>query len=177
MARYAIIENGTVANIALSTKALAENWKFITKAADVQKGDTYDGKDFARPVPSLDDAKLAAWAQAKAKRDATIDGGAAVPGIGTFDSDEASRTNIIGSVLMALIAEINLQPFAVKWTLADNTVAVLDAAQMIAVGAAVFQHVAGVHETAQVTRAEIEAAKDHTEIPKIDELFTAAALL
>lgn len=51
MARYAIIENGTVANIAVHSTARA-GWVNIT-GQDVHIGDLYDGQTFTRPAPSV----------------------------------------------------------------------------------------------------------------------------
>ena len=166
--RYAIIEEGIVSNIVEAEADFAKEKGWVEATDGVQMGWTHSGKAFARPVPPLPVAKLASWDQAKAKRDAMIDGGVAVPGIGTFDSDEASRVNIIGAVVMAQIALANSQPFSIKWTLADNSVVELDAAKMIAVGAVVFQHVAGVHMAAQSARAAIEAAEDRAELATVD---------
>lgn len=49
MARYAIIENGAVANIAVAVEPLADNWLAIE--GDVQAGDTFDGQTYTRPEP------------------------------------------------------------------------------------------------------------------------------
>ena len=48
--------------------------------------------------------------------------------------------------------------FSIDWTLADNTVRTLNAADMIAVGVALGQHVNACHERARVLRGEIESA-------------------
>ncbi len=122
-----------------------------------------------RSVPRpLNAAKMAKWGDTKSARDRELNAGVDVKGIGTFQSDEASRINIIGAVVMAQIALANSQPFSVTWTLADNSVVELDAAKMIAVGAAVFQHVAGVHMAAQTTRAAIETARSIDELASVD---------
>jgi hypothetical protein len=110
------------------------------------------------PVPPLAVAKAAKWEQAKAERDRRIAAGCAVPGIGTFDSDDPSRSNITGAVTMALIAQAAGQPFSIGWKLADNTVATLDAAQMIGAGVVVGQYVAACHANAQALGQAIEAA-------------------
>lgn len=45
---YAIIENGTVANIAVANEPLAENW---VEAGSAQIGWAYDGEAFTPPPP------------------------------------------------------------------------------------------------------------------------------
>lgn len=119
------------------------------------------------PIP-LGEAKLAKWEHVKSKRDAVIDGGVLVDGIGTFDSNLESRVNIAGAVSMAQIALANEQLFSMSWTLADNSVVTLDGSQMIAVGVAVGQHVAAAHENAQGLRLAIEAAEDAEALAAID---------
>lgn len=119
------------------------------------------------PLP-LDDLKAAIWERAKQLRDAAIDAGVDVIGIGRFDSDPPSRVNINGAVTMALLAQMNSQPFAMTWKLQDNSLAELDAAQMIGVGAAVGQHVAACHAHAQTLGLAIQAAADHAALAAID---------
>ena len=132
--------------------------------------DVATGQGVSRPVapPPLAEAKLAKWQRVKERRDEVIDGGAPVQGVGTFDSDMLSRINITGAVSMAQIALSQQQAFSISWTLADNTVVQLNAAQMIGVGATVGQFVAAAHANAQVLRAAIEAAADHDELSAID---------
>lgn len=109
------------------------------------------------------------WAGAKARRDAEIDRGVTVPGLGTFDSDEISRSNINGAVTMALIAKSAAQPFAMGWKLQDNSVVqILDADTMIAVGVAVGNHVAACHGRAQQLGIAIQSAKDEAGLNTID---------
>ncbi len=112
--------------------------------------------------------RLAKWEQVKAQRDACIDAGTTVPGIGPFDSNLTSRININGAVSMAQIAQAGGVPFEISWTMADNTVAVLDAPTMIAAGMAVGQHVSSCHEVAQAFRSQIEAALDRATLDAID---------
>lgn len=162
MARYAIIENGAVINLAAAESPLEDNWHELPDGVTPQIGDTFDGGIYTRPV---EPARLVKWSQVKARRDEVIDGGAPVPGLGTFDSDMLSRINITGAVTLA---QIGGQSFSISWTLADNTVVQLNAAQMIGVGAAVGQFVAAAHANAQALRADIEAAQDFAELEAID---------
>jgi len=162
MARFAIIENGAVINIAAGETALEDNWHELPEGVTPHIGDTFDGSGYTRPV---EPARLAKWEAVKAMRDAIIDGGAPVPGLGTFDSDMLSRINITGAVTLA---QIGGQAFSISWTLADNNVVQLNAAQMIGVGVAVGQFVAAAHANAQALRADIEAAQDYAELESID---------
>ncbi|WRH62028.1 MAG: hypothetical protein RSE12_16900 [Fuscovulum sp.] len=49
--RYAIIENGIVANIALADAPLAENWIELPEDSEAQIGWTYARKKFTAPPP------------------------------------------------------------------------------------------------------------------------------
>lgn len=71
-----------------------------------------------------------------------------------FDSDQISQSRIMGAVQLA---EMNPE-FEIPWTLEDNTVRVLSASNMKAVGAALGSHVATIFARAQELRAEIYAA-------------------
>lgn len=115
-------------------------------------------------LPAL---QSAVWEQVKARRDAAIDGGATTPS-GVVDSDALSRSNISGAVLAAVIAQAAGAPFSMDWTLKDNSVVTLDAADMIAVGLAVMSHVNSAHAVARVLRATIEAATDVGTLLQID---------
>jgi len=168
MERYAVIEGGTVENIAVADAEFASAQGWIACADDVAPGWTYDGEAFAAPVVPLDDLKAALWTEAKALRDAAIDAGVDVAGIGRFDSDPASRGNINGAVTMALVAASTGQPFEISWRLADNSVTTLSGAQMIAVGVAVGQHVAACHAAAQAIGIAIQAAADRSALATID---------
>jgi len=60
------------------------------------------------------------------------------------------------------------QPFSADFTLADNTVATLNAAQMIGLGVAVGQHVQQVYGRATELREAIDAAQDIDALEAID---------
>ena len=116
----------------------------------------------------LAEAKLAKWRIARRLRDQAIEAGVTVPGLGTFDSDDASRANINGAVTMALVAATLSQPFAIGWKLADNSVAQLDGQTMIGAGVAVGQHVAAAHAKAQALGLAIDAAGSFAELEAIN---------
>lgn len=132
---------------------------------DCATGQVSVAVDDPRSIETVKDSK---WTQAKAVRDAHIDAGVTVPGIGTFDSDPASRNNITGAVTMALIAQGAGAPFTIGWKLADNSVSTLDAAEMIGVGVAMGQYVAACHANAQVIGLAIQGASDIETIDAID---------
>ena len=102
---------------------------------------------------SLQDFKVARWVEVRRERDVAEFGGFSWDG-SRFDSDALSQQRIAGAVTLAMM---NLA-FSIDWTLADNTVRTLNAADMIAVGVALGQHVNACHERARVLRGEIESA-------------------
>lgn len=116
----------------------------------------------------LDDAKPALWEATKARRDSEIEAGVAVPGLGTFDSDEKSLANITSASLMALAAKVGNLPFAISWKLADNSVVELDADAMLAAGLAVGQHVVACHHKAQEIGLAVEVAAEARDLEAID---------
>jgi len=106
---------------------------------------------------TLNDLKAAQWALIKRARDAAEQAGFVWDG-STFDCDPTSQSRIQGGALMATTALLNSAPFGINWTLADNTTRTLDAAQMIAVGLAMGQHIDSTHQIGRALRAEIDAA-------------------
>jgi len=102
---------------------------------------------------SLQDLKDARWAEVRRERDRDEFGGFSWDG-SRFDSDALSQQRITGAVTLAMMNSA----FSIGWTLADNTMRTLNAADMIAVGVALGQHVNACHERARVLRREIEAA-------------------
>jgi hypothetical protein len=124
--------------------------------------------DADAPEVSLDTLKLAKWDQVKVQREACIDTGTTVPGIGPFDGNLNSRVNINGAVTMTQIALAAGEPLEIVWTLADNSVATLDSPTMVTVGVAVGEHVTACHSRAKDLRAEIEAAQDAAALGAID---------
>ena len=122
----------------------------------------------AMTAGELTTAKQAKWEQAKANRDAAIDAGCTVPGVGTFDTDLLSRTNIHGAVTAAAIASSQSLAFKVPWKLKDNSIIVLDAPTMIGAGMAVMQRTSDCHAHAQALGIAIEAAEDFAALDVID---------
>ncbi len=117
---------------------------------------------------TLEQAQAVLWDRVKALRDQKIDAGADVPGIGKFDSDGPSRSNINGAVTAAMVALQEGQAFSVSWKLFDNSIVTLDGSQMIYAGMTVMQHVAACHEVAQGLGLSIIAAADIDALEAID---------
>lgn len=120
------------------------------------------------PVVNLPVAKAEKWALAKRRRNQAIDAGVNVSGVGRFDTDDASRSNITGAVVGAMIAQAAAAPFSIGWKLADNSVATLNGPKMVQAGMAALAHVSACHANAQAIGLAIEAAADMAELDAID---------
>lgn len=103
---------------------------------------------------TLAQMKAHKWAEIKAARAAAEDGGFTWDG-SIFDSDMASNLRISGAVQLAQIVG---GAFSIDWTLADNSVRTLSAAQMVAVGVAAGQHVATQRAIGRGLRTQINSA-------------------
>lgn len=115
----------------------------------------------------VDGNRAIIWAQAKAERDIHVAAGA-ITNLGVVDTDEVARSNIAGATLAALIASTTGAPYSVTWTMADNSLVAVDAAEMIAMGMAVMAHVGACHAHARTLRAAIDDAVDMAELLAID---------
>lgn len=115
---------------------------------------------------TLGEVKAQRWAQIKAQRDAVEFGGFTWSG-DEFDSDAESQARIMGAVQMALIAAQAEQPFAIDWTLADNTVRSMSAADIVSAGLALGEHVAAAHGIARTLRAAIDACTTAAEVEAV----------
>ena len=128
---------------------------------------SYRGFGFL-PVVNLAFAKAEKWALAKARRNRAIGAGVNIPGIGRFDTDDASRANITGAVVGAMIAQAAATPFSIGWKLADNSVVDLDAAKMVRVGTAALAHVSACHANAQALGTAIQSADSVAALDAVD---------
>lgn len=115
---------------------------------------------------TLADHQQAKWAEIKAARSAAEFGGFTWDG-SVFDSDPTSQSRIQGASQLATLAIMNSQPFSIDWTLADNTVRTLSAADMLAAGMAMGEHINAQHAHARLLRAAIEAAVSVAEVAVI----------
>lgn len=119
-------------------------------------------------VPEIDDARSRLWAEAKRRRDAVIEGGCLVSGVGRFDTDLVSRTNIAGAVTGAMLAQAAGETFVIDWKLADNSIVTLDGGQIMAVGMAVLSFVGQAHSRAQQIGTAVDGAADMSALDAID---------
>lgn len=102
------------------------------------------------------------------RRNEALANGCEVPGLGRFDTDDAARLNIAGAVAGAILAKQADQPMEIPWKLYDDSVAVLDADQIIYMGTAVLTYVATCHAVSQGLDAAIEAAEDEASLLAVD---------
>lgn len=108
-------------------------------------------------VRPLEDIQLAKWEEIKQARAAEIDAPLITP-YGAFQCRAEDRQNISDTVLLAqTLASMN-QPVAIDWTLANNTVVVLDLQMMVTVGLLLGQKIQAAHAKARTLRQAIEAA-------------------
>ncbi|WP_215408435.1 DUF4376 domain-containing protein [Janthinobacterium sp. JC611] len=103
---------------------------------------------------TLDSVKARTWARIKAARSVAEAADFTCGGV----LYQADKDRIVGAAHMALIAQAAGQPYSIDWTLSDNTYLTLDAAGMIAVGAALGAHVATAFAIALHLRGRIAAA-------------------
>jgi hypothetical protein len=103
------------------------------------------------PPLTLDQLKAARWEAMKAERTRAEAAPFTWNGL-VFDADVQRVT---GAATGAMLAQLTGSPFAVDWTLADNSVVTLDAAEMTQVGMALLQHVEAAHSRARALRTLI----------------------
>ena len=114
-------------------------------------------------VRDLEQKKADKWGQIKATRDSIEHGGFTWDG-STFDSDLASQNKIIGAVQLA---NVTGPTFTIDWTLANNSVRALSAADMVEVGKTLGLHVSTQHTIARGLRQQIEAATTAQQVEAI----------
>jgi len=81
------------------------------------------------------------------------------------NKDSVQRTSIAAQ--NALVAKVTGAPFAVNWTLADNTAVTLDADGMLGVSQALATHSATVHGIARELKVLVDAAETPEELESI----------
>lgn len=116
------------------------------------------------PEPTLDDLKSRKSDEITAACLAEIDSGFVHDGY-PYDSDIVSRTNIIGTAT-GVQAGIPL-PLGFTWRTSDNENVPMDGPGVIALGAALLQHVNQQYATSWQLKAEIEAATTPEEVESI----------
>lgn len=110
-----------------------------------------------------DDKKAAVTALKMSKQDGIVP-----TTIGAVQNDDRSKILINGAFNMASMAKAAGQAFSVNWTLADNSVADLDADAMIGMALQVGGYIAAVQDRSNALRALIEAAADQAALDAID---------
>ena len=126
-----------------------------------------DGKSLTAYVAPLDDQKNARWLDARNYRDQIANGSCSTPS-GIVQTDDASKLRINGAVAMAMLSKSAGTASSIAWTLNDNSVVMLDADAMIAVGVAVGTFVANCQNNGTAIRAQIDAATDAASLAAID---------
>ncbi|ABQ68534.1 hypothetical protein Swit_2175 [Rhizorhabdus wittichii RW1] len=141
--------------------------------ADLRPGTiSADGSSFIPDDTALEELRSARWSEAKDIRFMRMTGGCLVPGVGVVDTrnDPVSNSQLFvaGAALSATRAQMTGEPWSKEWTLADNSVVTLDAAQMIAIGDAVEAHLQACQDAGTAIRALIDAAEDEAALAAID---------
>lgn len=139
-----------------------EEGVFITKPPRPSRNHRWDAAlkawDDPRTIGELRDHQ---WTKVKKSRDAAEVAGFSWDG-SAFDSDSRSQIRIQGAAQRASAALAAGQPFSIDWTLADNTVRTLSIAEMLAVNAALGDHLSAIQVTARNLRAAIAVANKAT---------------
>lgn len=109
----------------------------------------------APPPETLQEAKARKRAEILRARDLQEYGTFTYDGK-VFDADIKSTVRINGAFNLSQIG--GGPPFSVQWTLADNSVVTLNAAQVMGLGQTLGQHVQTVHAKGRALNAQIDAA-------------------
>jgi hypothetical protein len=160
------IATGQIAAVA-SLDGHGDGWAIVANPAPADYASGFYAVHDGALVPDLPAARLVQRALINAGRDAAQDGGCDVAGIGRFDTGERARQFLSGAVLAAQLALAAGEPFAVDWTLADNSVVTLDAAALVAAGQAVAAHINAMHQRGRVLKERIESAASLADIAAI----------
>lgn len=159
--RYAIIENGLVANLAVGGDGdfvPPDNWHAVPDGLPVENGDTFDGANYARPVIPINEIRAAMRERVNEIRDRLQNGSVQTP-FGRLDCNERSRGFLHGGVTEAMIRQAAGDTTPLTFTTADDLDVSLDPANMIAAGRYVLGYITAVHVYARSLKAEIKARK------------------
>nr|WP_047168903.1 DUF4376 domain-containing protein [Sphingomonas sp. Y57] len=131
-----------------------------------------DGTAFILHVPGLDELKAARREEAKRVRRKRIGQGITVAGIGAIQTDSGpGRDSLAAIERYASLASRHLDDdpaWSIDWTLADDSEATLDAAQMMAIGDAASAHEQACRAAANAIFTLIDAAEDEAALAAID---------
>ena len=116
--------------------------------------------NYTPPVPTLTELQEQAWSRIKAERDRREQAGA--PYLGKIlDSDEKSVTRISIAVQAAQAAiSAGTAAFSLDWTMQDNSVVTMTAAEVVGMSVALATHSNGLHLAARAVHEKILAATD-----------------
>lgn len=104
---------------------------------------------------SLKEARANAWASAKVARDAAEAADFDYGGV-LYQPDVA---RITGAVLEAMLPRAEDEPpFSIDWTVSDNSVVTLNAAQMVGLGRTLAARMSAIHHKGRLLRALIDNA-------------------
>lgn len=117
------------------------------------------------PAPTLDDLKDAKIAQINTACLAAIDGGFEHDGH-IFDSDPRSKSNIIGTAT-GVTAGLPL-PEGFTWRTQDNQDVPMDGPAIIALGAALLQHISTQYAISWQLKAQVDSAPDQAALDTIN---------
>lgn len=108
-------------------------------------------------IPDLEKAKTNKLKELKAARDKKESGGFTWNN-NIFDSDPISQVRIQGAVALAQTSISSNGNFEIDWTLKDNTVLPLSAADMVQVGLSLANHIISIHSTYRNLKQQVENA-------------------
>lgn len=132
-----------------------DGWTLVSEVPDEIPDHEAELVDGAWVIP-IDIRRARVWSAVKALRAEKEDGAASTP-YGPIDCDDRSKIKISGLVQTAQLLGSD---FSVEFTMADNSVQTLTAAQMIDLGLSVSAHVDVVYGRARALREEIDASTD-----------------
>ena len=162
--KWARIENGVVMEITgidpVGRFVKEIEQQFVSCGDDVEQGYLFNGGVFSEsPGPTLAELQDQSWLRIKAERDRREQAGA--PYLGkALDSDEKSVTRISIAVQAAQAAISAGTSFSLDWTMQDNSVVSMTAAEVVGMSVALATHSNGLHLAARAVREKILAATD-----------------
>lgn len=142
----------------LSSPAYVAEGVVVMKPAQPSSDHLWDAERKVWYIP-IESARNRAWLAVKAQRDAR-EFGPFEWGGHIFDGDEQSQRRLNLAVLGAQAALQAGSTWSMAWTLADNGVIELSAADLVAVVRALGFNIEAAHEAARAQRSVIEAATD-----------------
>lgn len=164
---YARIENNSVSEIFQTDGDITQMFHPDLVFVDITNinprpsvGWSYDGSNFTEsPGPTLSELQVSAWSRIKAERDRREQAGA--PYLDKIlDSDEKSVTRISIAVQAAQAAISAGTSFSLDWTMQDNSVVTMTAAEVVGMSVALATHSNGLHLAARAVHEKILAATD-----------------